>query len=80
VTVGYAGIVPPCLSSPSLLVTREKGAPFIGIPVFPSRLFRHTSVYANRDRIPEAGGANAVAVAFAPEELFAPETGEECVI
>ncbi|HEX6454515.1 MAG TPA: hypothetical protein VF060_34265 [Trebonia sp.] len=55
------------MSLATYLVTREKGAPFIGIPVFPSRLFRHTSVYANRDRIPEAGGADAVAAARALE-------------
>lgn len=47
------------MSLATYFVTREKGAPFIAIPVFPSRLFRHTSVYANRDRIPEAGGPDA---------------------
>ena len=55
------------MSLATYLVTREKGAPFIGIPVFPSRLFRHTSVYANRDRIPEAGGADPAAAARALE-------------
>jgi 4,5-dihydroxyphthalate decarboxylase len=55
------------MSLATYLVTREKGAPFIGIPVFPSRLFRHTSVYANRDRIPEAGGTDAAAAAKALE-------------
>lgn len=53
------------MSLATYLVTREKGAPFIGIPVFPSRLFRHTSVYANRDRIPEADGDDAEAAARA---------------
>jgi 4,5-dihydroxyphthalate decarboxylase len=53
------------MSLATYLVTREQGAPFTGIPVFPSRLFRHTSVYANRDRIPEAGGADAGAAARA---------------
>jgi 4,5-dihydroxyphthalate decarboxylase len=53
------------MSLATYLVTREKGAPFIGIPVFPSRLFRHTSVYANRDRIPQAGGTDAAAAARA---------------
>jgi len=55
------------MSLATYLVTREKGAPFIGIPVFPSRLFRHTSVYANRDRIPEADGDDAAAAARALE-------------
>lgn len=53
------------MSLATYLVTWEKGAPFTGIPVFPSRLFRHTSVYANRDRIPEAGGTDPAAAAAA---------------
>ena len=53
------------LSLATYLVTREKGAPFTAIPVFPSRAFRHTGLYANRDRIPEAGGADPAAAAAA---------------
>jgi 4,5-dihydroxyphthalate decarboxylase len=53
------------MSLATYVVTREKGAPFTGIPVFPSRLFRHTSVYVNTGRIPEALGSDAGAAAAA---------------
>jgi len=53
------------MSLATYLVTREaageSAAPFVAIPVFPSRLFRHTSVYVNRDRLPAAGGDPAAA-------------------
>lgn len=42
------------MSLATYFVTRQKGAPFVGIPVFPSRMFRHTSVYVNTSRVPEA--------------------------
>jgi 4,5-dihydroxyphthalate decarboxylase len=32
------------MSMATFFVTREKGAPFVGIPVFPSRMFRQTGV------------------------------------
>jgi 4,5-dihydroxyphthalate decarboxylase len=46
------------MSLGTYVVTRDKAAdagvpaPFVAIPVFPSRMFRHTSVYVNRDRLP----------------------------
>jgi len=54
------------MSMATYFVTREKGAPFVGIPVFPSRMFRHTGVYANTSRMPEAvSGVSAAAAAGA---------------
>ncbi|MGH3170031.1 MAG: hypothetical protein ACRDN0_29630 [Trebonia sp.] len=54
------------MSMATYFVTREKGAPFVAIPVFPSRMFRHTSVYVNTSRIPEAvSGAPAAEAAAA---------------
>jgi 4,5-dihydroxyphthalate decarboxylase len=53
------------LSLATYFVTRDKAAeagtpaPFVAIPVFPSRMFRHTSVYVNRDRLPAADGGPA---------------------
>jgi 4,5-dihydroxyphthalate decarboxylase len=48
------------MSLATYLITRDKageaGAPFVAIPVFPSRMFRHTGVYVNRDRLPGADG------------------------
>jgi 4,5-dihydroxyphthalate decarboxylase len=48
------------MSLASYLITRERAgtavAPFVAIPVFPSRMFRHSSVYVNSDRIPGSGG------------------------
>jgi 4,5-dihydroxyphthalate decarboxylase len=48
------------MSLATYLVTRDQagdaGAPFVAIPVFPSRAFRHTSVYVNRDRLPGTDG------------------------
>jgi 4,5-dihydroxyphthalate decarboxylase len=49
------------MSLATYLITRDRardngGAPFVAIPVFPSRMFRHTSVYVNRGRLPGADG------------------------
>lgn len=55
------------MSLATYLVTRDKAAeagvpaPFAAIPVFPSRMFRHSGVYVNRDRLPAAGGDPAAA-------------------
>jgi 4,5-dihydroxyphthalate decarboxylase len=55
------------MSLATYLVTRDKAAeagfpaPFAAIPVFPSRMFRHSGIYVNRDRLPAAGGDPAVA-------------------
>lgn len=55
------------MSLATYLVTRDKAAeagvpaPFAAIPVFPSRMFRHSGVYVNRDRLPGAGGDPASA-------------------
>ena len=55
--VGHAEFDVSEMSFSSYLLTLERGAPFIAIPVFPSRLFRHTSVYVNRDRLPSGDPA-----------------------
>jgi len=44
------------MSLATYLITRDKAAPFVAIPVFPSRMFRHTSVYVNSDRLPGTDG------------------------
>jgi 4,5-dihydroxyphthalate decarboxylase len=56
------------MSMATYLVLRDQAeqaggpAPFAAIPVFPSRMFRHTSVYVNTRRIPpgDAGAARAL--------------------
>jgi 4,5-dihydroxyphthalate decarboxylase len=59
------------MSLGTYLVTREKAAaageepPFVAIPVFPSRMFRHTSVYVNADRLPAAAGGTGETAARA---------------
>ncbi len=37
------------MSMASHLVATEKGLPFVGIPVFPRRVFRHSSIYVNAE-------------------------------
>lgn len=37
------------LSFSSYLLTMERGAPFVAIPVFPSRAFRHNGIYVGAD-------------------------------
>jgi 4,5-dihydroxyphthalate decarboxylase len=59
------------LSMATYHVIRDKAArsgaaaPFVAIPVFPSRAFRHSSVYVNADRIPVGGPGAARALAGA---------------
>jgi len=56
------------LSLASYHVLRDKAvraggrAPFVAVPVFPSRSFRHSSVYVNADRVPpgDAGAARGL--------------------
>jgi len=56
------------MSMATYLVLRDQAeqaggpAPFAAIPVFPSRMFRHTSVYVNTRRLPpgDAGAARAL--------------------
>lgn len=35
------------LSLSTYVISRERGAPFVAIPVFPSRMFRHSGIYVN---------------------------------
>lgn len=42
------------MSLSTYLLTHLADGPFVAIPVFPSRMFRHTSVYINRDRFDPA--------------------------
>jgi len=51
------------MSLATYVITHAADGPFVAIPVFPSRMFRHTSVYVNADRIP--GGADPVTSARA---------------
>jgi len=51
----------------------QEPAPFVAIPVFPSRLFRHTSVYVNRSRLPSGnpGALEGAIVGVAEWQLTA---------
>ncbi len=51
------------MSLATYVITRQADRPFVAIPVFPSRMFRHTSVYVNSDRMP--GGTDATGAAQA---------------
>ena len=47
------------LSFSSYLVKHSKGdCPYIAVPVFLSRAFRHTSIYVRKDRIEQIGRAH----------------------
>ena len=48
-------------------------APFVAIPVFPSRMFRHTSVYVNTGKVPvdDAGALRGATVGVAEWQLTA---------
>jgi 4,5-dihydroxyphthalate decarboxylase len=51
------------MSLATYVITHQGDGPFVAIPVFPSRMFRHTSVYVNADRMP--GAADPVIAAGA---------------
>ncbi len=53
------------MSLATYLITHEADGPFVAIPVFPSRMFRHTSVYVNGDRMAGRAGADPAAAARA---------------
>ncbi len=51
------------MSLATYLITHQADGPFVAIPVFPSRMFRHTSVYVHGDRMPD--GADPMSAAGA---------------
>jgi 4,5-dihydroxyphthalate decarboxylase len=53
------------MSLSTYLLTHQAGGPFVAIPVFPSRMFRHTGVYVNRARLPGSTDAAEAARALA---------------
>lgn len=60
------------LSLSTFLITLSRGAPFVAIPVFPSRMFRHSGIYVHSGSgIDEPAGLRGARVGVAEYQLTA---------